>query len=103
VTEQPTPGTLDGGVLLIEFNVTPDLDPSRCHKIEFFVAHAFETGLPRTFDPIGGDFATWTWDPAGTVPCDLIVYDAGALQDGAFPPADAGADALPVVPESGTD
>jgi hypothetical protein len=51
----------------------------------------------------GGDIATWLWDPAGTVPCDLVVYDAGALQDGAFPPADAGADALPVVPESGAD
>jgi hypothetical protein len=107
-TVAPTPGTLDGGVEFVSFIVPPDLDPSRCHNIDFLVAHKFETSstgspLPRTWDPVGGDIVTWTWDPAGTVPCDLVVYDAGALQDGAFPPADAGTEALPAVPESGTD
>jgi hypothetical protein len=103
VTVTPTPGTLDGGVELVSFLVPPDLDPSRCHTIDFLVAHRFETGLPRTWDPVGGDIATWIWDPAGSVPCSLVVFDAGSAQDGAFPPTDAGAEALPAVPESGTD
>ena len=107
-TVTPTPGTLDGGVELVSFIAPSDLDPSRCHTIDFLVAHSFETTrqgglLPRTWDAVGGDIVTWIWDPGGTVPCSLVVYDAGNVQDGAFPPVDAGAEALPAVPESGTD
>jgi hypothetical protein len=102
-TVNPTPGTLDGGVVLVYFPPPTGLDPSRCHSIDFVVAHEFETGLLHTPAPPGGDLVTWTYDPAGTVSCSQIVYDAGSAQDGAFPPADAGSDALPAVPESGTD
>ena len=99
----PTPGTVDGGVVLVYFPPPTGLDPSRCHTIDFVVAHQFETGLPHTPAPPGGDLVTWIYDPGGSVPCSLLVYDAGSVQDGAFPPADAGTDALPAVPESGTD
>jgi len=98
----PTPGTLDGGVELVSFALPSDLDPTQCHAIQFFVAHRFEPTSPTTYDSVGGDTAAWQYQPAG-VSCTSIVYDAGALQDGAFPPADAAPDSLPVVPESGTD
>jgi hypothetical protein len=98
----PTPGTLDGGVVNVSFTLPADVDPAQCHTIAFYVAHGFSPTSPVTFDAIGGDTATWIYWPEG-VQCTLIVYDAGALQDGAFPPADAAPDALPVVPESGTD
>ena len=98
----PTPGTLDGGVVEVSFTLPADVDPTQCHRIDFYVAHAFSATSPVTFDPIGGDSAGWIYWPEG-VPCTLIVYDAGALQDGAFPPADAAPDSLPVVPESGAD
>ena len=49
-----------------------------------------------------GDLVTWFYN-AGGGPNGCPVYDAGSVQDGAFPPAEAGADALPIIPESGTD
>ena len=101
-TVTPTPGTLDGGVVLVGFDSPPGLDLTQCHNIDFEVAHQFQPGLPHSPDPIGGDGFTWFYQPAG-VTCSSVVYDAGPLQDGAFPPAAAGAEALPVVPESGTD
>jgi hypothetical protein len=103
VTFTPSPATLDGGVVVIDFDPPTDLDPSRCHTIDFLVAHQFAPGLPHTPDSVGGDIVTWTYDPGGAIPCSLLVYDAGSVQDGAFPPTDAGAEALPAVPESGTD
>jgi hypothetical protein len=103
VTVTPTPGTLDGGVELVSFSAPKGLDPSRCHTIDFLVAHQFLQGFPHQPDAVGGDIATWTYDPGGAIPCSDLVYDAGSLQDGAFPPADAGSEALPAVPESGTD
>jgi hypothetical protein len=99
----PTPGTLDGGVVTIDFSSPPDLDPTQCHQFDFLVAHAFEQGFPHTPAPPGGDIVTWIYDPGGAVPCSFLVYDAGSLQDGAFPPTDAPTEALPAVPESGTD
>ncbi len=102
-TETPTPGTLDGGVVLVSFDSPPGLDLSQCHWIDFEVAQQFLPGLPHSPNPtVGGDSFLWLYEPAG-VTCSSVVYDAGSLQDGAFPPADAGAEALPVVPESGTD
>jgi hypothetical protein len=103
VTVTPTPGTLDGGIAWVSFSAPTDLDPSQCHSIQVFVAHQFEPGSPHQPDSIGGDSVQWIYDPPGAVSCDLIVYDAGAFQDGAFPPADAPSEALPAVPESGTD
>jgi len=103
VTVRPTPGTLDGGVETVSFIPPPaDFDSSRCHTIDFVVAHQFLQGQPHTPDSVGGDIVTWTYDPGGAIPCADLVYDAGRFQDGAFPP-DAAADALPAVPESGTE
>jgi hypothetical protein len=64
--------------------VTPrlQLDAAACHTLTF---------------AIGTDSATWRYDPPS-----CAVYDAGALQTGAFP--DGATDALPaVVIESGID
>jgi hypothetical protein len=102
-TVTPTPGTLDGGVYLAHFDPPPAVlvDPTQCnHTIQFLVAHAFNgPNALHTPDSIGGDIVTWNYSPGGsTTSC---VFDAGALQDGAFPPADAATDGVPVVPESG--
>jgi hypothetical protein len=91
------PDTLDGGVVIVPFSLGP-LDPSLCHRIDFLVAHQFDPGSARTWDSVGGDIATWIYNPGGQ-PNGCPIYDAGAFQDGAFPPSDAG---LPIVPESGT-
>jgi hypothetical protein len=104
-TVQPTPGTVDGGILLVDFfpsdsNGVPP-DPSLCHRIDFLVAHAFNESSPRTWDSVGGDIVSWLYNPGDPAGCP--VYDAGALQDGAFPAPEASPDALPIVPESGTD
>jgi len=98
------PTGLDGGVVLQTFglSVTQGLDPSSCHRIEFLVAHGFNLGAPHTWDSIGGDIVSWVYNPSGS-PGGCPVYDAGSLQDGAFPPVDGGTDGLPLVPESGTD
>jgi hypothetical protein len=99
----PSPDTVDGGVALVDFGVAASqADSSRCHLIEFLVAHAFNPSTPHTWDSLGGDLVTWTYNPGGG-PAGCPVYDAGSLQDGAFPPADAPSDGLPVVPESGGD
>jgi len=102
VTQKPTPGTLDGGVVVVPFDPPADLGTTQCHRIDFLVAHQFDQGTPHTWDSVGGDIVTWFYN-AGGGPNGCPVYDAGSLQDGAFPPADAGAEALPAVPESGTD
>jgi hypothetical protein len=104
---QPTAGTLDGGVYIVSFALSaPDLTtaqggPSACHRIDFLVAHGFNQGSEYTWDSVGGDIVTWFFN-AGGGPNGCPVYDAGNVQDGAFPPVEAGADALPVIPESGT-
>ncbi len=94
--QSPTPGTVDGGVVSIQFGLLQEqqtaLSPSSCHVIQFLVAHAFQPQSPHTWDNVGGDIVTWFYDPPG---CPM--YDAGSLQDGAFPASDA-SDALPVTP-----
>jgi hypothetical protein len=101
---QPTPDTVDGGIITVDAPPPTDsqADPSRCHRIDFLVAHAFDPATPHTWDSIGGDIVTWIYNPGGG-PGGCPVYDAGSLQDGAFPPADAPSDGLPIVPESGGD
>jgi hypothetical protein len=98
---QPTAGSLDGGVALVSFAASTDLDPSLCHRIDFLVAHQFDPGSAHTWDSTGGDIVSWFYN-AGGGPNGCPVYDAGKVQDGAFPPVEAGGDALPVIPESGT-
>ncbi len=70
---------LDAGIALNSFLLPETLDPLICHKIAFL---------------LGADSATWTY-----VPQTCVTYDAGALQDGAFP--EASLDALALAPESG--
>jgi hypothetical protein len=85
----------DGGISLVDFSLDPaTLDPSQCHVIEFLVAHAFNGTSLHTWDSVGGDIVTWLYNPGGG-PAGCPVYDAGALQDGAF--ADAPTDGLLVV------
>lgn len=85
---------LDGGVIVQNANIPQPTD-GHCHVLTFVVAHAFAGNVP---DSIGGDTARWEYEPPGAL-CNF--YDAGALQDGAFPPSDAGSEGLPVTPESG--
>jgi hypothetical protein len=98
----PTPGTLDGGVALVSFTAPTDLSTTQCHRIDFLVAHQFDPGSAHTWDSVGGDIVTWFYNPGGS-PGGCPIYDAGSVQDGAFPPPDGGAEALPAVPESGGD
>jgi len=89
----------DGGISLVNFSLDPGsaaLDPSQCHVIEFLVAHAFNESSPHTWDSVGGDIVSWIYNPGGG-PGGCPLYDAGALQDGAFK-LDAPSDGLlPVV------
>jgi hypothetical protein len=67
-----------------------------CHKFTFIVAHGFSAlNVP---DSIGGDAVSWYYEPSNAL---CRYYDAGAFQDGAFPPVDAAADRPPITPESG--
>jgi hypothetical protein len=96
-TEGESPA--DGGVSIVNFYLDPTLPvlgPSQCHVIEFLVAHAFNATSPHTWDSVGGDIVTWFYNPGGG-PSGCPLYDAGALQDGAFPAADAPSDGLLVV------
>src|SRR5581483_5092743 len=62
----PSPDTVDGGVALVSFNVSSQqADASRCHVIEFLVAHAFNPSTPHTWDSLGGDLVTWIYNPGG--------------------------------------
>ena len=89
-------GAEDGGVFFVSFTLSPtDLDPTLCHTIQFLVGHSFDPRGPHTFDSVGGDIVSWIYN-AGGGPNGCPEYDAGALQDGAFP--DAPSDGLPVLP-----
>jgi hypothetical protein len=100
-TTTPTNGQVcdtsveDGGVIELEVPSGRRPTDGHCHVFTFIVAHAFSaTGVP---DSIGGDDSIWEYEPPEAL-CNF--YDAGALQDGAFPP-DAGVDGPLVTPESG--
>ena len=99
---QPQADTVDGGVVLVSFPGIADLDDSLCHRIDFLVAHQFDSNRRIPGTAWAGTSRRGSSIPAAT-PTAVRVYDAGALQDGAFPSADTGADGLPVVPESGAD
>jgi hypothetical protein len=99
----PTPDTVDGGIYTVDFPppIVPQLpDPGRCHRIDFLVAHHFNAASQHTWDSVGGDIVTWLYNPGGS-PGGCPVYDAGNLQDGAFPVVDAPPDTLPIVPDTG--
>jgi hypothetical protein len=89
----------DGGVTLVDFAISAQ-DPGYCHEIRVIVAHAFSTISPPTPDSIGGDSVVWFYNPGGSAG-GCPEYDAGSLQDGAFPTTDAPSDGLPIVPDTG--
>jgi hypothetical protein len=91
----PTPAPPDGGPTIVSFLLDAP-DPAFCHRIDFVVANSFTTSFRRTPDGVGGDIVSWLYN-AGGGPNGCPVYDAGPVQDGAFPP-DAPADGLPVTP-----
>jgi hypothetical protein len=104
---EPTPGTLDGGTLVVPFqlafndgNPPCNLQAPSCHRIEFIVAYSFsQFHVP---DSIGGDSVVWLYNGSGdTSAC--LAYDASAFGEGGLPMQDAASDHLPVVPESGSD
>jgi len=91
-------GIEDGGVLAtgpdastvvvvpVDFTLTSQLDFSQCHVITVVVAYSFVPGLAGTpFDPPGGSFATWRYQPVED--CNYFdaapPLDASALGDGA--------------------
>jgi hypothetical protein len=91
----PVPPPPDGGPTIVSFHLD-EPDPAFCHRIDFVVASAFTKGSRRTPNDVGGDLVSWLYN-AGGGPNGCPVYDAGPVQDGAFPP-DAPADGLPVTP-----
>lgn len=92
--ETAPPSALDGGVFPLSFTLG-EPDPGTCHRIQFNVAHAFESDS-HTPDSIGGDSITWTFVPGGGPDCPA--YDAGVIEDGGTSAADAPLDGLPVTP-----
>ncbi len=86
-------GTIKDGKILITFDVSgARFNPTLCHHIVFTVF-----GDPQCRSG-GSDAASWYFQPQNA---SCVSYDAASLGDGAFP--EAGADALPVVPDSGGD
>jgi hypothetical protein len=97
----PTPGTVDGGVVPITFQLfdTDFPDPTACNHIDFLVAQQFNEKYQHTPNSTGGDIVTWLYSTAGASAC-LATYDAG---DGAFPETEAATDGLPLAPAEGGD
>ena len=102
------PPVVDAGIVSVSFllsNPNGPADPlGLCHRVEFLVAHRFnpipmgDFRLAHTPDSVGGDLVTWQFTPGG-VAAGCPEYDAGDLQDGAFPDASDGG--LPVVHQDG--
>jgi hypothetical protein len=88
---------VDGGAIIQDVPLIEPMD-GHCHIFTFVVAHGFSPSVPSVPDSIGGDTVKWEYAPPGAL-CNF--YDAGTLQDGAFPPVDAGSDGLLITPESG--
>jgi hypothetical protein len=101
---QPTPGSVDGGTIVVGFELPfgeAPLDTPYCHRIEFLVAYTFSAS--HTPDSIGGDSLTWLYNGAGGVNGCPPPFDASVLGDSGLSTADTGPDQLPIVPESGSD
>ena len=103
----PPVSAVDGGIVAVPFTLPGPFD-GFCHRVEFLVADNFnsppggiENGDRRydhTPDSRGGDIVTWQYT-GGAPPGGCPSYDAGALQDGTFPPDDAPSDSVPVIHE----
>jgi hypothetical protein len=98
VTVAPGPGTVNGGISLVEFQLgpAPPYDDLRlCHVIEVLVARAqtFPTDSnhrPAYHALVDYDSVAWTWTPAAG--CNEFTIDSGSQA------TDAAGDALPVPP-----
>jgi hypothetical protein len=110
IPHREPPPVVDGGIIDVSFRIPTASLYGFCHRVEFLVAHAFNPppdGIPNgdnrydhTPDSVGGDIVTWLYTggaPVGGCP----EYDAGVLQDGGVPPADAPSDGLPIVNQDG--
>jgi hypothetical protein len=89
-------GPVNAGILLIEPTIDAPSDTSICSQpITFYVATKFRGGSFTAYEDGQGDTAQWYYSPPS-----CAIYDAGAVQGGAFP--EAAADGF-VVPESGAE
>jgi hypothetical protein len=87
----------DAGVVTIDFSLAgQSFDTTRCDTLRFTVGSSFSAADQQCHS--GNDVATWDYRPANG---SCVTYDAGALEDGAFP--EASTDALPIVPDSAGD
>ena len=72
-TSSAEPGSLDGGLRVIEVQVPAPLDADRCHTIEMLVALRFrgdfgsEGRSAHTPEQPGGDSLTWLYAPSGSL------------------------------------
>jgi hypothetical protein len=104
---QPTPGTVDAGVILVEpqvpFGSGTTLSTPYCHRIDFVVAYSFAFQMGNTPSPgVVADSVSWFYNAGGTSTCPQS-FDASAFGEGGLTIPDAAPDQLPVVPESGSD
>jgi hypothetical protein len=103
-TEEPTPGTVDGGTVVVPFSLHVDdckLAAPYCHRIEFVVAYSFSAH--HVPDSIGGDNVLWWYNGAGGTAACPPPYDASAFGEGGLPMMDAASEHPPIAPESGSD
>lgn len=93
-TSSAEPGSLDGGVRVIEVQVPEPLDATRCHTIELLVALQFrgdfgsEGRSAHTPEEPGGDTVSWLYAPSGSLDGCAQVDAAALLGDAS--PAEAG-------------
>jgi hypothetical protein len=89
-------GPVNNGVLMIDRTIIAPLDTSICAQpITFYVATRFISPSFTAYQDGQGDTAQWYYSPPS-----CVIYDAGAVQGGAFP--EAAVDGF-VVPESGAE
>lgn len=93
-TSSAEPGSLDGGIRVIEVQVPEPLDATRCHTIELLVALRFrgdfgsEGRSAHTPEEPGGDTVSWLYAPSGTldgcaeVDAAALVADAASVEAG---------------------
>ena len=102
---QQCAGFLDAGVLLIPLTLVDRFDQALCDQtVTFYVATQFIPvqggGGPASctaYENGQGDSTRWRYSPPS-----CMAYDAGAVQDGAFP-HDGASDSQPAIPDSGTE
>jgi hypothetical protein len=104
---QPTPGTVDAGVTLVQFPLpfgSGTLSTPYCHRIAFYVAYSFAFLTGNTPSPgVVADSVSWLYNGTGGPSSCPQSFDASAFGEGGLTIPDAAPDQLPVAPESGSD